>query len=1230
MRLFRYCLPAAVLLGSLALLPAVASANWTGTYSVAGGGGGYEQENNYNCSSSGPNFGQVWDSSNNYYNMWSDSQMPSFSLPGGSTLVGATLNGSVVEYNGYGGIPPAASYYVGFGAGEGTASNAGNNPGCSNIAAWGGDGTSVYLPGNTSQAVAFTIHAYHSVLAYVNGAVPSYLGRPVYMAAGSGADLESSGSMSLQIQYAFQPTNLTVTQVQSGNGTQVSVAWNPNGNGGDISYVLQREALNSGGVAQNWTTLYQGTATSFMTSDQGCGYGYVYRVEAAGQDAATAWTTSSEWDEYPCSVSVSVPAGVTNYVNISWPEVTASAAYYIVWCQSSSCAQQRFQVGPPGTTTTAQLTGIQPNTEYTIWACSVTNAWGCPVAAAWTYAAVPTLSANNNGSGLSYDQQPLTWTANGNPAGTVYDLQQGTYAQSGAWQGGTVVYSGTGTSFTANQSAGGSYSYNVWAINAGYGTGTAASNGVPTQVAGTPTLTSTGSTTATVSWPTVAYMSQTGVVCEEPAGSAWVTIGTATSGATSMPVTGLQPDTQYYCATYAVASSQGFQWWQGTNTAYTAANAPTAVGLSNITEASITATWSPNGDPAGTQYYAVLEPAPGGGAWLQESGWITGTSWTPTGLSPGTDYEVWVEAENGSGQTSAFTLVGQAHTIPAAPSNFTATTGGLGWSSTAGRDYVTLSWAPSTGAAGYDAWVWNGAAYEQFDVGTATSWDSRSALIYPPDASLYPNVSEGSKGTPIFSHNGGGLNLRDQPLDLYCTTGTYYCTTSPSQNYWFGVSAYDASGNSSTASPGYACGQAGECQTPTLPLQTDPNAPTITGWSLNGGGAYTYTSTVSFSLSAAEGTSGIAAYALSNDGSTWTTTGVGGCAVGQAAPCQTTLSASGNWTLLPGPGSKTVWARVESTAGVWSPPQATSVYVNVDQTTPTVDVTLNGGASSTSSTSVTVGVTVSDPVAQQNTALTWQTRYSTDGGQAWSAWQSEGSAVNWSTAWTIPGGASGERTVLAQVENNDNNLGQGGATIYYAAPGTGGGASLPAGAGSGAIACTWPVNGSNVPATCVTSNEVTVPLTPPAGATEMRISLDDATWGPWEATASSVAVDLGSSAGAKTVWLQYQDASGTVTSESPVYYVYDPAAPSVQASWAGNASATDSSGHATLNLQAADDVGTTGMTVTVTENGAQLYSGALQNSLPLTLTGSGYQMVQVTATDPAGNQTSAQLGIYVE
>jgi len=1238
MRGLRYLLPAMTLVGTLALWAGVASAN-SSSFSATINNAWSQDDNgnsnpNGNCSGSvggspSPAFGMgyPYGTNNDEYTQWAfGSWNAAVGVPAGATLTDASLSGSVSEsaMNGY--TAPAGSYGINVGAGAGSPWLSGRNSGCYYPLSYGmGDSFTASFPGNTSP-VSFSGDAYNLAHTYVTDGSGD-----VYLATGDwqlpqGLWMAPASSMTLTVDYAFTPSGISIYQPLSGNGTQVTVSWNPNGNWGGTDYALQRETLNSGGVAVGWTTIYQGTATSFTTGDQTCGVGYAYRVQAVGAYASTPWDASSEWDEYPCSESF--VGATTTSVTVSWPQVTPNTVPEIVWCEEGtpaggvSCQQQRFDIGAGGTSAT--LTGLVPNAEYAVWACSATNAWGCPELNVWTYAAVPTLRANNNISGLAYDQQPLTWAANSNAPGTIYQLQQGTYAQSGAWQGGTIIYQGTGMSVTANQAAGTSYSYNVWAINAGYGTGSGASNGVAVQVASTPTLAITGPTTATVSWPAVAYMATTGVACNINGTANWFYPGPATGGATSLQVTGLQPNTQYYCVTYAITSNQGIQWWQGANVAYTDANGPIGVTVTGVTETTIDDSWNANGDPPGTLYRTYLEPASGG----------AGVDWQTTynntaiynSLQCGVIYTPYVQAQSGNGQWTPWVAGPATVTVPCEPA-LSGSDGGLGWSPTSGRGYVTLSWPPSPGATGYTLYVWDGATYESFDLGDVTSWDSRQGLIYPADQSLYPNVPEASKSPPVFAHSGGGLNLRDLPLDLYCTTGTYYCTTSSAQNYWFTVAAYNASGSSASFQvPGQS---ASSYYQPTLPLQTDPNAPVVTNFTLNNGGAYTYSSTVAYSLSAAEGTSGIAAYALSNDGTTWTTTVFSGCTVGQIAPCQGSLSTSGMWTLLPGPGSKTVWVKVESAAGVWSAPMATTVYVNVDQTTPTVNVTLNGGATSTTSTSVTVGVSVTDTVAQE-TSLTWQVRYSTDGGVTWSAWQTEGASMSWSTPWTIPGGQSGPRSVYVQVENNDQNLGQGAGSILFVNQTQGSGTPSLSTPGT-TKACTWQVDGSPVSATCVTSSQVSVPLTVPAGATQMRASLDDVTWGPWLGAASSLSTDLGASPGAKTVWIQFQDAQGNVTDAGPLWYVFDPGAPTLSASWLGNASATDSTGAATLNLQASDDVGQPNqLTVTVTENGGQVYSGPFGDSLPVTLTGTGYQIVQVAVTNLTGATTTERLGIYVE
>ena len=1196
----------------------------------------------------GPAFGTLGDGAwvaQWTFGTWNAPPLP----PAGATLVGATLSGQLADsgwtnYQGDYYIPPAGTYGFNFGAGAGTPYSTGRNSGCTYPLGYGNEGSgSVYLPGATSPSESFSANAYAVANTYVTDGVGD-----LFFAAGTGGQnfglsMAPTSAATLVEDYAYTPTGIVAYQESPPTGstdTQATISWNPNGNDSGTTYTLQRETLQGSGVVAGWATMYQGAATSVTTTSswwsQSCGYGYVYRVRATGPNASTPWDTSAQWDEFPCTASVvgATPTSVT----MSWPQVTAQTVPEVVWCEIGtpaggvSCQQQRFDIGAGDTSAT--ITGLVPNAEYAVFACSLTNAWGCPNPVGWTYAATPTLSLNNNNTaGLAYDQQPLTWTTGGNAPGTVYCLQQGTYAQSGAWQGGSCTaphgYYGTATLATVDQSAGTSYAYSVWANNAGYSGASPASNSLPTQVASTPTLTITGPTTATMSWPVVAYMVTTGVACNVQGTGNWFYPGPATGGATSLAVTGLQPNTQYECTTYAMASNQGIRWWQGQagGPAYTDATAPTGVTITGVTETVINDSWSANGTPTGTLYQTYLEPATGGGG----VDWQTTYDLTATygGLACGVTYTPYVQAQSHNGQWTAWTAGPATITVPCQPTGFSGSNGGLGWSPTAGRGSVHLSWQPATGATGYQVWVYDGNEYEAFNVGTATSWSTQAALIYPPDAALYPNVSEGSTAPPVFSHNGGGLNLRDLPHDLYCTTGTFYCGGGGGnpQQYWFAVDAYDASGSSAS----FQGGCAGDCYQPTLPLQTDPNAPVVTAWSVNGGGAYTYAATVPYNLQATESPSGIAAYALSNDGSTWTTYGVAGCTVGQVAACGSFLSATGTWTLTPGPGSKTIWARVESVAGVWSAPSATTTYVNVDTTVPTVNAVLDGGATSTTSTAATVGVSVSDPVTKQ-AGLTFEARYSTDGGQTWSPWASEGTSTAFSLAVTLPGGASGQRAVLVQVQDSDDNRGQGGATIQYVNP-----AGPLVGASTAGLGACVSTAGLPVPSgavvQCTRQPQVTVPMAPPTGTVEMRASLDGVVWGQWHAVASSMPMNLGTSPGMKTVWVQYEDASGSVTpapAHDPAYILLDPGPVTVTASWQGGAAATDSSGNATLAVQATDPAGSAGLTLAVTENGATLYQGAMESSVPLTLNGSGYQQVQVTVTDPAGNSAGATAGIYVE
>ena len=146
-----------------------------------------------------------------------------------------------------------------------------------------------------------------------------------------------------------------------------------------------------------------------------------------------------------------------------------------------------------------------------------------------------------------------------------------------------------------------------------------------------------------------------------------VTVNGNSSGwqtSTSYTDTGLPPNT--WCgyrvmARDSAASPNYTDYSLGSRYAYTFANLPGAAGFSDITQTSIRANWTANGNPAGTQYFC--ENTTTG----QNSGWITATSWNNTGLSPDNTYSYRVKARNGDLFETSWRSLGSETTLPGFP-----------------------------------------------------------------------------------------------------------------------------------------------------------------------------------------------------------------------------------------------------------------------------------------------------------------------------------------------------------------------------------------------------------------------------------------------------------------------------------------------------------------------------------------------------------------------------------
>ncbi|MDI6708940.1 MAG: hypothetical protein QME47_07655, partial [Candidatus Thermoplasmatota archaeon] len=177
--------------------------------------------------------------------------------------------------------------------------------------------------------------------------------------------------------------------------------------------------------------------------------------------------------------------------------------------------------------------------------------------------------------------------------------------------------------------------------------------------------------------------------------------------------------------------------------------------------------------------------------------------------------------------------------------------------------------------------------------------------------------------------------------------------------------------------------------------------------------------------------------------------------------------------------------------------------VKVDTTKPTGFVIINGGAIYTSTTAVTLNLSAYD-----NVSNIWQMNFSNDSWATYSGWED----YNITKDWTLTSG-DGEKVVSVSYRN------YAGLVSNYSAK---------------IILDTTPPTGTitiESDATYVTSLLVTLTLSASDtnGVAAMRFSNDGSTWSGWEAYNTSTRWRLTAGDGIKTVYAQYEDNAGLIS-----------------------------------------------------------------------------------------------------
>lgn len=181
--------------------------------------------------------------------------------------------------------------------------------------------------------------------------------------------------------------------------------------------------------------------------------------------------------------------------------------------------------------------------------------------------------------------------------------------------------------------------------------------------------------------------------------------------------------------------------------------------------------------------------------------------------------------ENGNGQTYWKKVISTDNgtSKPYIAVNYTIPTPTIksskAWTYGDGTGYVDLDWDPLPYAKSYSVWIYNGTAYEEFPVGTATSFSTRNKNIWPKNSAI-------DTGRRLLYHppETGGQELGD-PSYLYLKSGGAYATH---HHFWFRITATFERGTSSLSTE----------KVPTIPNLPIPPAPKGNVYSNDFGGSY--------------------------------------------------------------------------------------------------------------------------------------------------------------------------------------------------------------------------------------------------------------------------------------------------------------------------------------------------------------------------------------------------------
>lgn len=526
------------------------------------------------------------------------------------------------------------------------------------------------------------------------------------------------------------------------------------------------------------------------------------------------------------------------------------------------------------------------------------------------------------------------------------------------------------------------------------------------------------------------------------------------------------------------------------------------------------------------------------------------------------------------------------------------------WDSVRGRSRVSLSWSSLTNATNYRIYVFDGFQYRSRDLGNVTSWDSHTARIFPFPAELTENNSVSSD---LFRWDASGLDLEDDPRRLYRTTqNTSYDDRT---NYWFRIVA-----TNSWMETDFNAASA--IVTPTLPNATDAQPPSgLVSVTSREGIEKTYDRMVCVSVNVQDTFSGIRRVELSNDGTSYT--------IKYEAPLNpdngTGVESYVNtfeWDVPLGAGTKVVYVRITDAVGNQKVVTDT-IALAEDMLPPSVTLTINGGAESTTGATVTLTLTVQD---NASTASQMRMRFSNDG-NLWSSWEPFQQMKSWNITSTSYGGTSsaGIKKVYAQVCDQAQNVALAVAEIGYNPTPPSGSVTIVGGASG-----TW-----NGQLALFTKSDSPVLNLNYSDASQVRFDPGTGVWGDWESYKAQKVVYLVKSQGACRLRVQVKDAYGVAGTPQEFIVVVDPIPPTIS-TLRGLAGATATrTSSVTLEITASDNLpGTLQYRYQINGGSWTAYANLTGGTITVSGLSSGVNVINVSVKDLAGNASQKSVTIF--